>query len=166
MIDKKGKLFGKVNIIDVVIVSAVIVLVAWFAWAKFGRDLRNEVAAREQPIEYTVVITGIRGTTADAVKTGDRMFEFKTGALIGTVKSVSTEPQELVILGGGVAVRMDDPKRVDAFVTLQGTARVSEDVVTVNGVEIRVGASVGLKSKYVQAQGNVMSMELPEDEPR
>lgn len=166
IIDKKGKLFGKVSIIDVLTVLVILAMVSWFVWARIGRNLQSEVASREQPIEFTVVINAIRKTTAEAIEKGDRMFEFKTGAFVGTVESVSTEPADVLLAKeGGVMLRVEDSKRVDTFVTITSTARVSEDVITVNGVEIRVGATIGLKSKYVQVQGNVMIMSLPEGDP-
>ncbi len=161
--DDKGKLFGKVSIIDVLAVVIIVAMVSWFVWARLGRNIQGDVAAREQPIKFTVVINAIRKTTAEAIEEGDRMFEFKTGGLVGIVESISTEPAEVLLAReGGVMVRTQDPSRVDCFITIAGTARVSEDVITVNGVEIRVGATLGLKSKYVQVQGNVVTMNLPE----
>ncbi|HHY75776.1 MAG TPA: DUF4330 domain-containing protein [Firmicutes bacterium] len=162
LLDERGRIFGKVNIVDLVIVLVLISAGAWFLYAKFGRDLKNEIAAREQPLDYCIVVMGIRPSTADALKKGGKAFEFKTGAEIGTIREVRVEPADVwTVLDQGSWVRMKTGDRVDAYVYLDATARVGENVITVNGVEIRVGASIGFTTKWAQVNGYVMTMELP-----
>lgn len=162
LLDERGRVFGKFNIVDLVIVLVLIAAGIWFAYAKFGRDLKAEMAAREQPIEYCIVVMGIRPTTADALKKGGKAFEFKTGAEIGTIKNVRVEPADIwTVSDKGTWIRTPTDDRVDAFVDIEATARVGENVITVNGVEIRVGATIGFTTKWAQVNGNVMTMNLP-----
>ncbi len=162
LLDERGRVFGRFNIVDLVIVLVLIVAGIWFAYAKFGRDLGSEIASREQPIEYCIVVMGIRPTTADALKKGGKAFEFKTGAEIGTITDVKVEPADIwTISDKGTWIRTQTDDRVDAFIQVKATARVGENVITVNGVEIRVGTTIGFTTKWAQVNGNIMTMDLP-----
>lgn len=164
-LDEKGRVFGKISIIDLVIVLVVVIAGGWFAYAKFGRDLQQEVAAREQPVEFTVVVNAIRPTTVDAIKKGGKVFEFKTGVGVGTIKEVKSEPADTdiwTINEDGRWLRTKAPDRLYAYVTVTAIARVGENVITVNGVEVRVGTSIGLQSKWAVFTGYIMTVELLE----
>jgi hypothetical protein len=162
LLDERGRIFGRFNIVDLVIVLVLVAAGVWFAYAKFGRDLGAEMAAREQPIEYSIVVMGIRPTTADALKKGGKVFEFKTGAEIGTIRDVKVEPADIWTLSDkGTWIRTQTDDRVDAFVEIDATARVGENVITVNGVEVRVGTSIGFTTKWAQVNGNIMTLNLP-----
>lgn len=160
-LDEKGRIFGRVNLIDLLVVVAVVVFAAWLAYAKFGKDLRADVSRREQPIEITVVAANVRPTTAEAIRNSKDVFEFKTGARVGEVVGVETQPADIWFIGGdGRWVRTKADDRVDAYVTIRGNARLSEDVITMNGVEVRVGTSIGLKSKLAVFTGYIVKMNL------
>jgi len=161
VLDDKGRIFGKLSIIDLLIIVVLVSLAGWFGYSMLGRNLRQDVAQRQQETEIVVVVSGIRPTTAEAIARGGKIFEFKTGAQIGEVVGVTTEPAKLwLVEGDGKWVQAESQDRVDAFVTIRGTARIGEHVITMNGVEIRVGASIGLKTKFAQFQGHVMMMDL------
>ena len=166
-LDEKGRILGKVSIVDLVIVLVVVSAGAWFAYAKFSKNLAQDIAAREQPLEYTILIPAIRPTTAEAFHKGDKVFEFKTGAAVGTITAVEVKPAEVwTINEDGKWVLTRDSGRVDAYVKVLGTSRVGENNITVNGVEIRVGLSISVTTKWVQASGNVLTMTLLEGTPK
>jgi hypothetical protein len=159
LLDKKGRLFGKVSIVDLAIVLVLIASGLWFAYAKFGRNLESEIAARQVPVEYTIIVSGVRPTTAEALQKGGKVFEFKTGAEIGTIKSVTTEPGDMWSMSSdGKWTRVEG--KVDAFVTVTSTAREGDNVVTINGVEARVGTSIGFTTKWAQVNGYILTLEL------
>lgn len=161
LMDEKGRILGKISIIDLVIILVVVVAGGWFAYAKFGRNLEQGVKAREQAVEFTVVVTAVRPTTVDAIKKGGQVFEFKTGVAVGTIKGVKSEPADIwVINEDGKWLREKTTDRYDAYVTVVATARVGDNVITVNGVETRVGSSIGLQSKWVAFTGYIMTLNL------
>jgi len=161
LFDEKGRIFGKISIIDLLLVILVLAGIAWFGYAMLGKNLRQETAAREKPIEITVVVTGIRPGTAEAIKNSTKMFEFKTGAYVGDVVGVKTEPSKgWSVAPDGSWLRLPTEDKVDAYVTIRGNARFGEDVITMNGVEVRVGTTIGLKSKLSVFTGNICSMNL------
>ncbi|MGE5580874.1 MAG: DUF4330 domain-containing protein [Bacillota bacterium] len=160
-LDERGRVFGKISVVDLIIVLVLVVGAAWFAYAKFGRDLGAEIAAREEPARYTIIVPAVRPTTAEALAKGGKVFEFKTGAEIGTIKDVRSEPADIWSLqqdGRMLRVRTDD--RVDAYVTVEAKARIGENTITVNGVEVRVGTTIGITTKWAQVNGNILTLEL------
>lgn len=161
VLDEKGRLFGKISIIDLLVIVVIVGVVAWFGYSMFGKNLRTEVSQREEETEIVVVASGMRPTTAEAIAKGGKIFEFKTGACVGEVVGVETEPTVVWLLeGDGRWVQTQSDDKVDAFVTIRGTARIGENVITMNGVEIRVGGSIGLKTKFATFQGYIMNMDL------
>ena len=44
--------------------------------------------------------------------------------------------------------------------TIAGNARFGENSITMNGVEVRVGLSLGIHTKFAQANGHVLTMDL------
>ncbi len=161
ILDHKGRIFGKISIIDLLIIMAVVSLAVWFGYSMFGKNLHRDVADRQEESEIVVVVSAIRPFTAEAIAKSQRVFEFKTGAYMGEVLGVETEPVSLwLVEGDGKWVRTESGDRVDAFVKIKGTVRIGEDVITMNGVEIRVGGSLSLKTKFAAFQGYVMFMDL------
>lgn len=161
VLDDKGRLFGKISIIDLLIIVVLISVAVWFGYSMFGKNLRRDVAQRQEETEIVVIVGGIRPTTAEAIAKGGKIFEFKTGVHIGEVVGVTTQASKIwLVEGDGKWVQVEAADRVDALVTIRGTARIGEDVITMNGVEIRVGGSLSLKTKFAVFQGHVMVMDL------
>jgi len=155
----KGGLLRRISIVDVVIVLIVVAVGARLAYAQLGARLGRSIAERERTIEVTFLVPAVRPTTVDAIRRSKALFEFKTGAYVGDVVRVETEPADvLFLLAEGVWAQVPSPNRVNALVTVRGKARIGENVITMGGVEIRVGASIGLKSKWVAFQSNVLSI--------
>lgn len=159
MRDGRGRLFRRISIIDVVIILVVVAVGVRLAYAQLGARLGRSIAERERIIEVTFLAPAVRPTTVDAIRQSKAMFEFKTGAYVGDVVRVETEPADVVyLLTQGVWVQVPSPNRVNALVTVRGKARIGENVITMGGVEVRVGASIGLKSKWVALQTNVLTI--------
>ena len=65
-INEKGKLFGKISIIDIVVVIGIAIAV-WGLYAKYTAPAAKEIATEDQTIEYTVKVKGVRQGTVDAL---------------------------------------------------------------------------------------------------
>ncbi len=160
-IDGKGRVFGKISIIDLSVVVILVLAVVWFGYSMFLKNLGNDVEARQEETEFVVVTSNIRHRTAEAIEKSDKIFEFKTGACIGEIVRVTTEPAYIwLVEGDGRWSQTEAKDRVDAYVTIKGLARVGDNVITVNGVEIRVGGGLSLQTKFSAFQGFVTDMDL------
>ncbi len=160
-VDEKGRIFGKVSIIDFSVIIILVLAVVWFGYSMLVKNLKNDVEARQEETEFVVVTSNIRNRTAEAIAKSDKIFEFKTGACIGEVVGVTTEPAYIwLVEGDGRWSQTQANDRVDAYVTIKGVARIGDNVITVSGVEIRVGGGLSLQTKYSAFQGFVTDMDL------
>lgn len=161
--DEKGRIFGKISVVDFAIIFLFILAAGWFSYSRFAVNLRGQIEERTVPCEITVLVPAVRRPTVEAIRKSQAMFEFKTNAYVGTVSSVREEAADVWFLNNdGRWVMTPAPDRSDVYVTLKADARVSENVITVNGVEVRVGQSVNLKSKWVAVSGFIYAVEFPE----
>ncbi|MCL2603646.1 MAG: DUF4330 domain-containing protein [Defluviitaleaceae bacterium] len=86
IIDKEAKLFGKINIIDALIVIAVIALVAFGAYQlRSGRGL---IGGESREFILTFFTEEIEDWAVEGIRTGDNVFDHLTGLYLGTVESI------------------------------------------------------------------------------
>jgi len=90
--DKKYRLFGVINIIDLVVVIALVVggLVVWkVLWG--GNSSATPVATLRD-VEYTLLCSSVRDYADGMVKVGEPVSTKTSGKSIGTVASVRSSP--------------------------------------------------------------------------
>ncbi len=94
-IDKKGKLFGKINIIDllilIILVAAIAILGVKFLGGGRGTD--------SQVLEMKFHIEEIDTWVTENVKVGDALYDGTYEQPLGTVTNVETEPSKTWGLG-------------------------------------------------------------------
>jgi hypothetical protein len=87
---KKYRLFGVVNLIDLVVLVAV--LVAGFAVYRVLTNSKQSTAAGTgQPITFTVMCPSLRSVGPEQIKVGDSLYK-NTGKLLGKVTAVRGVP--------------------------------------------------------------------------
>ena len=92
IIDKKYRLFGIINPIDLLVVVALIVggAVVWkLLW---GGSSSAVPVAELQDVEYTILCSSLRNYSEGQIKVGDPVSTKTSGATIGTVASVQSAP--------------------------------------------------------------------------
>ena len=90
--DRKYRLFGVINIIDLLVVIALIVggmVVYKLLW---GGNTSAAPATKLRDVEYTLVSTSIRDYADGQIKVGDPVSTKTSGASIGTIASVKSNP--------------------------------------------------------------------------
>ena len=56
IIDEKGRLFGKLNLIDLLVIVLIIAVIAAVAWKLVGKQAAETVADTGRTITYTVTV--------------------------------------------------------------------------------------------------------------
>jgi hypothetical protein len=88
--DKKYRLFGVINLIDLAVVIAV--LVAGFAVYRVLSPAPTETgSATGKEVHYTMLCPTLRGVTTDQIKVGDGLYK-TSGKPIGKVTAVRSVP--------------------------------------------------------------------------
>lgn len=90
MIDKNGKLFGKINIIDLVVVLALIAAVLVFG----GKMLAKKNAAVETAETFTMEFSAdeVYNYVTEHVKVGETIFDADKDVILGKVTSFEVGP--------------------------------------------------------------------------
>jgi hypothetical protein len=161
MIDDKGKLFGLINVLDLMVLVLVLAVGAGivFRLAHLGAGTRP--GAQERPAEVVVLIEGVRQATLDVIKVGDVMKEFDTSAVFGTVTRTEVRPSQQVIpTSDGRNVVAVVPEKFDLVLYLDVRASVTPDAIVIARKETRVGSSVRLKTQLAAVMTTVMSIRF------
>jgi hypothetical protein len=152
LIDEKGKMFGKINAIDLGIIVLILVL-CFGTYYKFFKLENTSVSKAMEPIKYDVKIQGCRVYLKDAIKNGDTLYDKTSGNAIGTIVEVKAEPakQDLQLLNGTYK-ECEIPSRFDLTLTVE--AQGSENKVN-RVYELVVNSTKNFKTKYANATGKV-----------
>lgn len=132
-IDKKGKLFGKISIIDIFIVL-VILAVAVFAVGKFTGN--NGITNFQEPdsVEFVLLMEDAPAVLVDGTfEVGVTAVDRTTGAVLGKVTKIVKDPciTETPTADGKI-VSAVKPNHYRLFVTIQGSGYVTDSGVTVS----------------------------------
>lgn len=87
LIDKKGRLLGKVSIVDVVIVLIILVIVA-AAYSKFGKEVIKGASDEDKVVIY-LQWDEVPNYVAESIKKGDIVIEDVQKAEFGKVKDIT-----------------------------------------------------------------------------
>lgn len=160
IIDSKGKLFGKLNIIDLLIIIVVLIL------ALSATKKLDETAAKkntDKTIVYTVKIQQVRQATVDALyKETEGIIDFETKKAIGDIVDIEVskaiEPLELV---DGSYTTAQYENKFDMNVTMKVKGTETEDnYYTMDGKTIIVGGGLNLYNGYANISGVVSGVEV------
>ena len=88
IIDKKGKLFGKINVIDLLIIAVLILAAAIFGYKYLSGG--ETVVSTSKPATITFYAEEVSDFVLDGtIKEGDMIYDVQEKSNIGTVKSVA-----------------------------------------------------------------------------
>jgi len=157
LIDKKGRVFGLINIIDLLVILLIVAVVGRFTLMQ----KQKSAGAVTKNIEIVVHVKEVRDATCDVVKVGDVVKETKTNAVLGKITNVEVVPSEtLVETADGRIVVAPNPVYKDMYITLQGLGSAGENAIVLGSNEIRVGTTLQLKTNMYSVTSTVMSIDV------
>ena len=161
IIDENGRLFGKISVIDLLVILVVIVM----AMALNVKNNKNEItstAISNTPITYQVKVQGVRNYVADAIQVGDHLYEDgrTIGGSLGEIKSIEVLPGEkLAELQNGTVQMVPVEDSVNLLLTVEGEGIISDGRYLLNRVyDLGVNASRVFNNKYAQFTGTVSAI--------
>ena len=159
---KNGKLFGKINIIDLLIIILIIVAIVFVAYRFFAS--RGEViyvASETQKVKLTLYGEKVYDYIPDTIKTDDPASEFEKNVKMGKVISVSSEPAyEIEIDAQGNSVNVPIKNCVAATVTLETEAVIEDNKIKIEGSDYAVGGHYYVNIGVTRAQYQIKSVEV------
>lgn len=160
MINKEGKLFNKISILDLIFIGVIILLLFLSVIKVMGKDLDEIGASSEKrDVEFTASIVYDKGYL-DSIKVGDTIGEIKQ-YLEASVVDVEILPvYETNLDRDGNLVTSIDPEMEEAIVTVEGTLLYDNNSYKLGGQELRQGKLVFIESDFYRLKGQIESIEV------
>ena len=162
---EKGKLLGRFNVIDVIIVVVVLgVLVGGGLYLKKSLIQTKSL----DKISYVIELRDVPDEIVKYIIEGEEVKESEKLYSIGKILSKAINPMMNVVenKNAGVFEEKVVPNKKDVFITMQAEYEISGDGINTiesiktNGVfEVKVGKSISIKTKSYSGQGVIVSID-------
>lgn len=159
LIDKNGKIGGKVSIIDILAVIVILVAVIGIAFRFVSSPSKS--ARQRVKLSYVVEINGVREYTVNAINKKGTVIDAKQKCLIGEITEVSSKQQTMEQFDSkGNVVYAEVPNKYSVEVTILSDGKESDSGYFVgNDTVLSVGSDISIATKYVNSSGKVKKIE-------
>lgn len=160
IIDHNGRLFGKISIIDVLVIAVVIVMgTALYFKSNQTHTGTNSV---NTDITYQVLVSGVRNYVSDAVVVGDQMYDQdrSSGGTLGRITDIEVLPSgKLAEFNDGTVDTVPVEDGVNLLLTVKGSGLISDGRFLLNRVyDLGANSSRNFYTKYAQFTGVVTAI--------
>jgi len=164
IINEKGKLFGIINIIDLVVILC-IALVAFALIYKLGAPAAENVVA---PKSDMIVKMRVRGAMDYLEKEVNKHLPAGTRLVAGNdyipdaeVVSVTSEPYLAgVTTADGRVVTEADPQKSDLIITVRAKQNKNDPILKIGNQEIRIGRGFIFKTQTFEINAIIETVEF------
>ena len=137
--DRKYRLFGVINLIDLLVVIALVVgglVVYKLLW---GSTTSNVPTAKLENVEYTILCSPIRNYKEGQIKIGDPVSTKTSGASIGTVAAVRSNPTpgDVYSQATDKVVAFTSTYLTDVYITVKAKGSPTATGISVGNMQIR-----------------------------
>lgn len=145
LIDEKGRLFGKVNLIDLAVILVIVVAVAALAMKFFGNDVVESVTSPKVTITYQVVCEDVPQSVAEYCT------ENYSGQLLSSGKLLDAYITD--------CTSVETADGHDLYFTMQGTCSYTGNTYAMGSQEVRVGMEHLVKTSDIECEGIICALE-------
>lgn len=160
MREKQYRLFGKIGILDIIIVVLVIAgLAAAFSYAA---NMDASAAPGQKTIEYGVYLSKKDADFEDKLIIGMNVYDSLKGGKIGTLVSYEKEPYSTLQPNTttGEIIKSQVDGLYNYIVVIASPADISESTVAVGSYEVAVGKEMFIKSKTFASPGFCVTLNI------
>jgi hypothetical protein len=159
-LDERGRIFGKVNVVDILVLLVIIAVVV-FAVVRF-----TGTSSASVPLTVTYTVESVRQLTVDAIqKTVEAGGTVRDdgGTVLGKVEDIEVTPTKAEYMTPeGQLEAFDSPIFSDVQIIVQGEGSKSGETLRIGSVPMLVGRKVTLRGSDFEVQSviwNVISGE-------
>jgi heme/copper-type cytochrome/quinol oxidase subunit 2 len=164
IIDDKGKLFGIINIIDLLVLVIILIAIIFIAIRMLPGTEGGETRTQKE-MEYTVKVEEVSTYTIDAANVGDAIYDFETGSKIGVISGIDDRPHmEYLVNKDNEATAIESLDKFDLFISIKADFVETDTALMVEDMIVAVGRSVLVYNKYLFVEGKIYSRESGIDE--
>lgn len=162
MINKEGKLFNKINILDFIFILALVFLIFLSAIKIMGKDLQDIGSSAENvKVEFSASILADVGYL-DLIKKGDKIGEVKQ-YLDSYIKEVEILPVYSTNLNfNGEKIVSIDPSMEIANVVVAGDMIYDNMSYKLGNQELRQGKIIFIESEFYKLKGQINWIKVVE----
>ncbi len=157
IVNEKGKLFGLINIIDLMVVLILALIVVGGASRLKTKPI---VVNNDSKAVITFEVSDVRMATVENIIVGDPIYHYDKGGFIGNITDVKVEPYKEPVELDGKWINAEIPEKYVATFTVDAEVRDNPDVIVSGGEQTRIGVQFRVKNKRIAFFGTVMKIEL------
>ena len=160
MIDKNGKLFGKINVIDLLIILIIIAALALLAARKLGGG--DSAAGNEQRVRITFFGDYVGDFVPESLTIGDPVTEYSFDTDLGALTGFDWEPAYEMVYDGqsGEFLKQYTPNRIWLTGTCETTGAMGAMGLTKDDTRFVVGGNYYFNIGPTRAGYQITSFEV------
>lgn len=163
ILDEKGRLFGKINLIDLIVILVLVFIVAAVGWKLAGNRIASAVEnlGGVPTVRYEVLCTNVDPDTCDyaVAHIGEQLMS--NGDMVDAhITDCVIEPNYTTCLdNNGNALQVENPAAYNLRFTIEANVPKTNNAYAVGSQEIRVGKAHIVKTVLLEINGSITSME-------
>jgi hypothetical protein len=145
LIDEKGRLFGKINIVDFIVIAVIVLGIAGVAYKFISSS--TSLFKKTENIEIVFYNEDLPAYVADAINVGDQVKDSVKNTVFGKV--VAKETDKSVVFAPdakGELIQTTRPGYVSMKLYVQGEGIFTDTGVIFNNADYYVGRSLELRA--------------------
>lgn len=161
IIDNKGKLFGKINIVDLSVIIVLVLSVVLCVY-KFSGANDPSKSGNTKKITYTLKAKAIRQVSCDSIEVGAKVYDKETEEYIGTVVSKTQEKATEYVnnADGKIDKQVEIPTKFDLYFDVECDAQINDKGYYLGGVkEITNYATLNIYTNKIEVSTTVMNIK-------
>lgn len=163
IINEKGKLFGIINVVDLLLLIAVIAVVGAIGWQLFGSKV-NDVVSPQVELTAEVVIVGTPPRIIDEVLRQDLVGKRLVAGneyMNAVITDVWLEDYIIqAIRDDGIIVDATDPSKKDVVIKISTNVAKDTPSPKIGSQEVRAGRTFILKTQTFECSGTIRYVEI------
>lgn len=164
LVDDKGKVFGLINIIDLIVLIFVVALVLGGAYRIYGPRQNGDIFQQEgDAVQLKGRVFDVSQYTTNVIQKGDILIDTAARLPFGEIISVETVPhRRLVDTAEGKVMLSEVPERFDVILSIKGRAQLSEYAIRIASHDVRVGSRIVLGARDYMIATTILRVEALE----
>lgn len=162
IVNEKGKLFGVINVIDLVILLC-IALVAVAAVYKFAAPAASDVIAPKSDMTVTMRVRGAMDYLEEEVlklEAGERLI-MGSDYVDAEVVSVESVPYlSAATSDEGKFITAEDPQKSDLLIKIHSKQSKNDPILKIGNQEIRIGRGFIFKTQTIEVNAIIEKVEF------
>lgn len=159
LLDDKGRLFGRISIIDLGVLLLIAVLLGG-AYYKFFMVDRTQSAAKFDTLEYKILVEEVRQQSVDAIEAGADIYDFKTDSHMGKIVDKEVLPAKgQLTKADGTVVIAEKPERFDVIITIRVPGVETEQGYRAYGrIDLNRGSKQVLDTRMIMMETKIVDV--------